>query len=85
VGIEYPGGSAPKEEVMKTVSYVPEIIAYGETKWCASALRFGTRAEAEAYVRDLARRWTAVKETRVVESEDAPNFGLLGRKTEARA
>ena len=68
------------------VSYVPEIVAYGEKgKWCASGLRFGTRAEAEAYVRDLAGRWLAVKETRVVESEEAPNFELLGRKTEARA
>jgi hypothetical protein len=67
------------------VSYVPEIVAHGEDKWCASGLRFGTRAEAEAYVRDLAGRWLAVKETRVVESEEAPNFELLGRKTEARA
>jgi hypothetical protein len=59
--------------------------ALGESKWCGNGLRFGTREEAEAYVRDLARRRTAVVETRVVESEEAPNSEILGRKTEVRA
>jgi hypothetical protein len=59
--------------------------ALGESKWCCNGMRFGTRLEAEAYVRDLARRRTAVVETRVVESEEAPNSEILGRKTEARA
>jgi hypothetical protein len=70
----------------KAVSYVPEIVAYGEPGyWSPSGLRFGTREEAEAYVRNLARRWTLVIDTRVVESEEAPNYQLLGRKPEARA
>jgi hypothetical protein len=68
------------------VSYVPEIVAYGEDgKWCASGLRFGTRLEAEAYVRDLACRWTLVIDTRVVESEEPPNYQLLGGKAVAKA
>jgi hypothetical protein len=68
-----------------TASYAVEIVAHGEDQWCGGGLRLGTRAEAEAYGRDLARRWTAVKETRVVESEDAPNYGLLGGRQGARA
>ena len=36
--------------------------------WCGNALRFVTREEAEANVRDLMMRWFAVRETHVVES-----------------
>jgi hypothetical protein len=38
------------------------------------AARFATREEAEANVRDLANRWFAVTDTRVVESDDPINY-----------
>ena len=50
------------------MSFKPEIIADTSGKWCGNALRFATREEAEANVRDLMMRWFAVRETRVVES-----------------
>lgn len=60
-----------KEEVM---SWVPEVIADNSGKWCGNGLRFATREEAEANVRDLMCRWTLVRETRVVESTDPVNY-----------
>jgi hypothetical protein len=54
-------------------SYKAEVIADHTGKWCGNALRFATEAEAQRYVDDLEFRWTAVRETRVVASEDPPN------------
>ena len=55
-------------------SWKPEVIADNSGKWCGNALRFATKEEAEADVQDLMMRWFAVRETRVVESEDEPNY-----------
>lgn len=52
------------------MSYAAEVIADNSGKWRGNALRFATREAAEAYVLDLALRWTLVRDTRVVESED---------------
>lgn len=52
------------------MSWKPEVIADNSGKWAGNALRFATREEAEANVRDLAVRWYSVRKTRVVESED---------------
>lgn len=52
------------------MSYKSEVIADDSGKWAGNGLRFETEAEAQAYVADLARRWTLVRETRVVESDD---------------
>lgn len=38
----------------------------GEPHWVANALTFATEDEAEAYVLDVKRRWTLVRDTRVV-------------------
>ena len=54
----------------KIVSFAAEVIADSSGKWVGNRLRFGTRAEAESYAKDLAGRWTAVREWRVVESDD---------------
>ena len=56
------------------MSWKPEVIADSSGKWTGNGLRFETKAEAEANVRDLSWRWTAVRETRVVESDDPPNY-----------
>jgi len=58
------------------MSYIPEVIADSTGKWIGNALRFATKAEAEAYVQDLMWRWTAVRDTRVVESADPVNYTL---------
>jgi hypothetical protein len=56
------------------MSWAPEVIADSSGKWCGNAVRFATKQEAEADVRDLANRWFMVRETRVVESTDPVNF-----------
>ena len=52
------------------MSFKPEVQTDNTGNWYGNALRFGTREEAEAQVRDLMMRWFAVKETRVVECDD---------------
>lgn len=55
-------------------SWKPEVIADSTGQWSGNALRFATKQEAEEYVRDLMMRWMAVRETRVIESEDPVNY-----------
>jgi hypothetical protein len=56
-------------------SFKPEVQTAGDGQnWSGNALRFATKAEAEQYVKDLMWRWTAVNDTRVIESEDAVNY-----------
>jgi hypothetical protein len=47
--------------------YKVEVIADSSSKWCGNGLRFDSKAEAEEYGRDLASRWMAVREWRVVQ------------------
>ena len=54
-------------------SWKAEVIADNSGKWCSNALRFATKQEAEDYVLDLSWRWTLVRETRVVESDEPVN------------
>lgn len=53
-------------------SWKAEVIADSSGKWCGNALRFATKAEAEAYALDLFGRWTAVREWRAVPADGAP-------------
>ena len=69
----------------RALSYIPEIRVLDEKDFVPSSMRFATREEAEAYARDIASRWQAVRETRVVESEREANYALLGRAAAARA
>jgi hypothetical protein len=59
------------------MSFKPEVIADSSGEWCGNALRFATREEAEANVRDLSGRWLAVRETRVVESDEPVNYSYV--------
>lgn len=52
------------------MSYKPEVRADSSGIWSSNALRFATRDEATAYVKDLKWRWTSVRDTRVVEVDD---------------
>jgi hypothetical protein len=51
-------------------SYMGEVIADDSGEWCGNQLRFATEQEAEWYVKDLSMRWLAVRDTRVVPSDD---------------
>ena len=66
-----------------TKSYSPEVIADSSGEWCGNGLRFATREEAEQNVRDLEMRWTSVRETRVVESDEPVNYSYHDRKLRA--
>jgi hypothetical protein len=56
------------------MSYKPEVQADRSGEWSGNALRFATLEEASQYVVDLAMRWTLVRSTRVVESDDPVNY-----------
>ena len=58
------------------MSWKAEVIADSSGKFCGNALRFATREEAETYVLDLSMRWTLVRETRVIESDDPVNYKI---------
>jgi hypothetical protein len=57
-------------------SYATEVIADTSGKFCGNALRFATEREAQIYADDLAMRWTAVRETRVVASDEPVNYRM---------
>jgi hypothetical protein len=67
------------------MSWKPEVIADSSGKWCGNALRFATKEEAEISVANLAMRWLAVRETRVVESDDPVNYAIVGNEMKAVA
>lgn len=55
------------------MSYAGEVIADSSGTFAGNGLRFATETEAEEYVANLASRWTLVRETRVVESDEEVN------------
>ena len=56
------------------MSYKAEVQTAGDgDKWSGNGLRFATKEAAEQYVQNLMYRWTAVTDTRVVESEEPVN------------
>ena len=59
------------------LSFAPEVQADRSGTWAGNALRFATEAEADAYARDLARRWFLVTATRVVPSHDPVNYAIV--------
>ena len=56
------------------MSFKPEVQSDDTGKWYRNALCFATQAEAQAQVHDLMLRWFAVRETRIVESDDPVNY-----------
>lgn len=57
----------------KPTSYKVEVLVAGETNWSANAMRYPTHELAEAAAKDLISRWMAVKEWRVLPTQDPPN------------
>jgi hypothetical protein len=64
------------------MSYKPEVKTAGGGDWAGNALRFATEAEAHQYVGDLAMRWTAVSDVRVVPSDDDVNYRIVANRLE---
>jgi hypothetical protein len=64
------------------MSYRPEVIADATGKWYANGLRFATYEEAYASASELAGRWMAVRDFRVVESDDPVNYRIVDGKLE---
>ena len=52
------------------MSWKAEVMVYGESQWVGNRMRYATRTEAQDYVVKLAWAWTAVRDTRVVESDE---------------
>src|ERR1700738_2679367 len=75
--------SIPLREGVHPVSFKPEVIADTPGEWCGNALRFATREGAEGSVQDLMMRWFAVRETRVVESDDPVNYRYVDGRLES--
>jgi hypothetical protein len=65
------------------MSFRPEVQTDATGKWYGNALRFATRAEAEAQVADLMMRWTVVRDTRVVECADPVNYRYVDGRLES--
>jgi len=55
------------------MSYKVEVLTTGDSNYCGNGLRFQEKKDAESYAVDLSLRWLAVKDYRIVESEEAPN------------
>jgi hypothetical protein len=62
------------------MSYKPEVIADNSGKLVSNALCFATEREAQLYVADLKWRWTLVRETRVVASDDPVNHAWTNER-----
>jgi len=66
------------------MSYKPEVLtADPGATWTGNALRFATREEALAYASDLFGRWTSVRETRVVESDEPVTYAWVNGSLKA--
>ena len=62
------------------MSWKAEVIADSSGKWCGNALVFHTWLEAKEYAGDLASRWFAVRETRVVQTQESVNYIFVDGK-----
>jgi len=59
------------------VSWKAEVVADNSGRWIGNHMCFATKEEAEAYLRDLKARWKAVRNTRVVESDQRVNYRVV--------
>ena len=67
------------------MSWKAEVVADNSGRWIGNHMCFATKEEAEAYLRDLKSRWKAVRNTRVVESDQRVNYRVVnGRRCQSR-
>lgn len=55
-------------------SFAMEVIAYSSGNWAGNSCRYATEDEAKDAGAELFSRWTAVREWRVLPSEDEVNY-----------
>ncbi len=67
------------------MSWKIELVVDDSGEWEGDPLRFETEREALAYARDLELRWSAVRDKRVVKSEDPVNQSWPQRRDRARS
>ena len=60
------------------MSFNVEVIADSSGQWVGNGLFFAPELEANDYANDLFCRWTAVREKRVVTSEEPANYSFAG-------
>ena len=70
----------PRFKETAKMSFKAEVIADASGNWSGNALCFATPEQASAYATDLMMRWLAVRDTRVVESNDLVNYRYVGGK-----
>jgi hypothetical protein len=58
-------------------SFAGEVIADSSGKFYGNQMRFATKQEAENYIANLMFKWTAVRETRVVKTNDPVNYRFV--------
>jgi len=58
-------------------SFAGEVIADSSGKFYGNQMRFATKREAENYIANLMFKWTAVRETRVVKTNDPVNYRFV--------
>lgn len=58
-------------------SFAGEVIADNSGKFYGNQMRFATKQEAENYIANLMFKWTAVRETRVVKTNDPVNYRFV--------
>jgi hypothetical protein len=61
------------------MSWKVEVVVDDSGEWEGDPLRFRTEQEALAYARDLEFRWSAVRDKRVVKSDDPVDHGWTKR------
>lgn len=54
----------------------------GDSEFVSNALCFETEKEAEDYGIDLSSRWTAVRETKVIVSDEPVNYRFINGQAE---
>jgi hypothetical protein len=72
------GAIAAQEAIRRNgeagMSWKIEVVVDDSGEWEVDPLRFESAREALAYARDLEFRWSAVRDKRVVQSEDPVNY-----------
>lgn len=63
--------------IVHPASWKVEVIADSSGKWCGNAARYKSQEAAELAAADLAMRWFAVREWRVVPSVDKAAWDIV--------
>lgn len=77
---EYAPDCGPASAPRPPASWKVEVIADSSGQWCGNAVRYASKKAAEIGAADLAWRWLAVRDWRVVESDEPANYDIVDGK-----